>query len=79
MHALLTDVAGNSVRAIKLMILDVVALFLKSRDQAPAAVVNAQHSIICAMGYVDVRLALLESNLHIVISENSVGKHCPAM
>ena len=64
MHTLLTDVLGNSVRAIKLMILDIVSLFLEARDQSPAAVINAQDSIICAMGDVDIWLALLMSSTH---------------
>ena len=64
MHTLLTDVSGNSVRAIKLMILDIVSLFLKARDQSAAAVINAQDSIICAMGDIDIWLALLKLNTH---------------
>ena len=64
MHTLLTDVSRNSVRAIKLMILDIVSLFLKAWDQLPAAVVNAQDSIIRAMGDVDIWPTLLRASRH---------------
>ena len=49
MHTLLADIFGNCVWAIKLMILNIVTLFLEARDQAAAAVVNTQDSIISAV------------------------------